>query len=646
MMVHLRPFSGRLACLAISTTAVASIATASPGPDTHQLAVVPNDNRRAAGTLDGRVLTLSLRAAHGAWQPEGPAGPTVSIEALGESSSSSLTAPAPLIRVHEGTQIAASLRNDLPSMLSVHGLCSRDGTPCSTLDVPPGETREVRFTAGAAGTYHYWASAFGAPIPFREMGGAFIIDPAGSAADAGRVMVITEWSNLTPAQLGQVLAADFPDRVFEGFKPGIGFMINGLSWPATERLTYRVGERVRWRIVNLTSQAHPLHLHGFYFEVDSLGDGMQDRPVAASDRHSVVTHLVPPGTTMAMTWTPEREGNWLFHCHIMQHVSPERRVSPHAGSHGGAHVDHDASGGMAGMIMGITVRGAAAPASAVGAAPRTARKLTLAMERGTAGTDRSFGFKLSGDGIDPAADRMSTPGPTLVLRRDEPVEITVVNHLGERTALHWHGMELESIYDGVHGWSGIDKRLAPMIEPDSSFIVRFTPPRTGTFMYHTHVHDERQLPLGMYGPMIVIDPEQRFNPETDHVLILGRSGVDPSAPNVLLPTTPVVVNGERAPELVWTAGTRHRVRLINITPDDIFSVSLETPQGPVAWTPITKDGAPLPEGLRKQTPARQTIAVGETYDFAVDLPPGRRRFWIEVRSTAGKWEAQGVINVR
>jgi len=278
--------------------------------------------------------------------------------------------------------------------------------------------------------------------------------------------------------------------------------------------------------------------------------------------------------------------------------------------------------------------------------PQWYGRLTLAMERGTAGTDRSFGFKLSGDGIDPAADRMSTPGPTLVLRRDEPVEITVVNHLGERTALHWHGMELESIYDGVHGWSGIDKRLAPMIEPDSSFIVRFTPPRTGTFMYHTHVHDERQLPLGMYGPMIVIDPEQRFNPETDHVLILGRSGVDPSAPNVLLPTTPVVVNGERAPELVWTAGTRHRVRLINITPDDIFSVSLETPQGPVAWTPITKDGAPLPEGLRKQTPARQTIAVGETYDFAVDLPPGRRRFWIEVRSTAGKWEAQGVINVR
>ena len=48
-------------------------------------------------------------------------------------------------------------------------------------------------------------------------------------------------------------------------------MINGLSWPATERLTYQLGDKVRWRVINLSSQAHPMHLHGFYFEVDSLG---------------------------------------------------------------------------------------------------------------------------------------------------------------------------------------------------------------------------------------------------------------------------------------------------------------------------------------------------------------------------------------
>lgn len=39
----------------------------------------------------------------------------------------------------------------------------------------------------------------------------------------------------------------------------------------------------------------------------------------------------------------------------------------------------------------------------------------------------------------------------LTLRRGEPVEITLVNHLPEATAIHWHGMELDSYFDGVHG---------------------------------------------------------------------------------------------------------------------------------------------------------------------------------------------------
>ena len=66
-----------------------------------------------------------------------------------------------------------------------------------------------------------------------------------------------------------------------------------------------------------------------------------------------------------------------------------------------------------------------------------------------------------------------------MLQRGEPVEITVVNRLAEPTAIHWHGIELDSYYDGVHGWSGIGKRITPLIEPGGTFPVRFTPPRTG-----------------------------------------------------------------------------------------------------------------------------------------------------------------------
>jgi FtsP/CotA-like multicopper oxidase with cupredoxin domain len=647
MMLYPRSFAARIALFTTAAAAVAVIATASPSSsDRLRPAVLPNDNRQPAGTLEAGTLTLVLRAGRGSWQPEGAGGPALSVEAFGEGFSS-LTVPGPLIRVQEGTLIVATVRNDLDAVLSVHGLCTHDGTPCSELHVPPGETRTVTFASGAAGTYHYWASSFGAPIPFRELGGAFIVDPSGGAKQPDRVMVLTEWSNLSPDQLRQIFAADVPDRVFVSLNPGVGFMINGLSWPATERLTYQLGDRVQWRVINLTSQAHPMHLHGFYFEVDSLGDGLRDQSTPASDRHSVVTQLLPPGATMTMTWTPKREGNWLFHCHIMQHVSPERRLSAPSDPHGQGHASHDNSAGMAGMIMGITVRRRSTESPADGAIePKAVRKLRLVMARGTGGPEPSFGFLVSGDGITSMPDRAAAPGPVLVLRRNEPVEITVVNHLGESTAVHWHGMELESIYDGVHGWSGIDRRVAPLIEADGSFVVRFTPPRTGTFIYHTHVHDQRQLPFGLYGALIVVDPQETFDADTDHVLIVGRSGLDPAAPNVLIPETPVVVNGLQSPEFVWKAGTRHRVRLINITPGDIFSVSLQTSQGPVQWTPLTKDGAPLPASARHPVLARQMIAVGETYDFEVDVEPVRRKLWVEVRSTGGEWEAQGMVIVR
>ena len=58
------------------------------------------------------------------------------------------------------------------------------------------------------------------------------------------------------------------------------------------------------------------------------------------------------------------------------------------------------------------------------------------------------------------------------------------------------------------------------------------------------------------------------------------------------------------------------------------------------------DGAPIPTHMQRPAAAVQTIAVGETYDFEVDLPPGRQTVWLEVRTPAGKWEAQAQLIVR
>jgi len=107
-------------------------------------------------------------------------------------------------------------------------------------------------------------------------------------------------------------------------------------------------------------------------------------------------------------------------------------------------------------------------------------------------------------------------------------------------------------------------------------------------------------------PMIepnVTDTDETFDPVTDHVIVLGRSDLASEDPSVLTEPESVVMNGERAPRLVWKAGVRHRVRLINITPDDIFSVSLQTSEGPVMWTPVAKDGAPVPKVESVAVPA-------------------------------------------
>ena len=633
--------------------------------------VEPNDNRHAAGSLDGRTMTVTLRAGIGRWQPEGSTGPALEIEAFGEVGRA-LTVPAPLIRVIEGTTIAVSVQNDLAAALVVHGLCARDGSPCEPLEVAPGQTRDVRFASGPAGTYHYWASVFGAPVPFRELAGAIVVDPQKTQntqedpqstqntqkglVETDRILVITEWSSLTARQLRDIITADDATEAFVAASSRYTFVINGLSWPATERMTYERGEHVKWRNINLSSQAHPLHLHGFYFDVESVGDGLRDSVFDAAHRRRVVTELVPSGGTLTMTWTPERAGNWLFHCHIMHHVSPERRlgdgegiVDHHASHAHGGHTSDDASIGMAGMVIGVTVREPrGSSAVARGAVAPPPRRLTLSLGKVSTenGQPAAAGFVLSEEDRTSAAGTATAPGPAIVLRRGEPVEITVVNRLAESTAIHWHGIELDSYYDGVHGFSGLDGRVTPIIEPGGTFVVRFTPPRAGTFIYHTHLHDYRQLSSGLYGPIVVTDAGELFDPATDHVIVLGRSGLTRPEPSVLTDPESVVINGARAPRFVWKAGTRHRVRLINITPDDIFSVSLQTVAGPMTWTPVAKDGAPVPAGESAARAGIQTIAVGETYDFDVQTPAGRRGAWLEVRTTGGKWQAQGRVVIK
>jgi FtsP/CotA-like multicopper oxidase with cupredoxin domain len=304
---------------------------------------------------------------------------------------------------------------------------------------------------------------------------------------------------------------------------------------------------------------------------------------------------------------------------------------------------------MTGLVMGIRVAGDE-PARTSVPGSKT-RQMTLVMHRqpGYWRPEDAFGFALRTGPRDPEPQDVTVPGPVLVLTRGESVEITVKNELPEATAIHWHGIELESYYDGVPGWSGTSTNTTPAITPQSAFVVRFTPPRAGTFIYHTHSHDDRQLASGLYGALVVVEPGETFDPAREHIVLLGMQGTKDTE---VLHQLPVVVNGRRDTRLTLKAGVPNRLRFINITTS--FSGLMATmlaannpfPPIQVEWLPIAKDGADLPPGLRGARPAHQNLGVGQTHDFLVTPDPaGPTTMWIDIRRINGEWVQQVPVRV-
>ncbi len=100
--------------------------------------IIPNDNRIPGGRLRNGVLTLNLELRAGMFRPHGDDGPGVEVLALGEKGQP-LSIPGPLVRVPEGTIIAATIRNRLAdSTLVLHGFTTRP-RPGGRHD--PGEAR-------------------------------------------------------------------------------------------------------------------------------------------------------------------------------------------------------------------------------------------------------------------------------------------------------------------------------------------------------------------------------------------------------------------------------------------------------------------------------------------------------------------------
>jgi FtsP/CotA-like multicopper oxidase with cupredoxin domain len=587
--------------------------------------ILANNNRDPAGALGGGVLQLRLQAKVGNWYPDGPSGGAIPVEAFGEVGRP-LQVPGPLIRVPLGTRVAVRIDNAIPAeTLVVHGFVNRPTGNDRTIAIRPGETRAATFLASAPGTYYYWATTTNEGMLDREgrdsqLSGAIVVDDPRMKATArnDRIFVINRWDDVRNAK-GQKLARYFI------------LTINGRSWPATERLSYLQGATQHWRVINTSSEDHPLHLHGFYFQVDSRGDGLRDTIYPAGEnRDRSVTELIPSGDTFTMSWTADRPGNWMFHCHLAYHImehAPIRSIM--TGNPKWTRQMLENSGEMGGMVLAFTVRPShPGELPAVGTVARHLRLSVEPLAESTAAVP-AYQYVVAENGRADAGS--GTDGPPIVLTRGVPVGIAVTNHLHEPTAVHWHGIELQdSYYDGVAGFSGYGSRRAPMIMPGQTFEARFAPPRAGTFIYHAHMNDVTQLRAGLSGALIVLAPGQRFAPATDHIVLI-------TTPRKPAEQDKLLVNGSLAPAaMTWAAGVTQRVRLINMSTFAANSiVSLVSSKGTVQWVPIAKDGADLPAAKRVPTTAVQMLTIGETRDFAFVARPGTGDLRLEVRGFPG-----------
>jgi FtsP/CotA-like multicopper oxidase with cupredoxin domain len=566
---------------------------------------IPNDNRRPAGTLDKGVLTVRLEARTGMWYPEGPNGRGLEVAAWAEGPGAPQV-PGPLIRVPVGTEVRATLRNTLQRPLTVYGFGAVRG-PADSVVVAPGAERDVRFTATTPGTYYYSARSAPGPFGFRlaedsQLNGAIVVDDAGARGRYDdRVFLISWWFTLDSTS-----------------KTGLGratMAINGLSWPHTERIDLVQGDSVRWRVVNLTETDHPMHLHGFYFRMESKGDGILDTAYTGEQQRLAVTEIINPFQTITFAWAPTRPGNWIYHCHFSGHLSSLVSLDNDRGMMDMGALSHHASDRphqMYGLVLGIRV----APRGPVLADRRVPRALRLEVREKphVYGDHAGFAFVLDGTPEASNPDALPAPGSMLLLRRGERVAVTVVNHSQEPASVHWHGIELESYPDGVPGWSGGGSQILPSIAPGDSLTVRFTPPRSGTFMYHSHFNEEQQINSGLYAPIVVLDSGQTFDPETDRVLMFTSAG---TVTNVITGPFPrTLLNGQaEPPPMDLRAGTTYRFRLIDMTGDQNTIVSLLSGDKPVEWRAVAKDGAALPAHQATMRPATVYFDPGEIYDF-------------------------------
>jgi FtsP/CotA-like multicopper oxidase with cupredoxin domain len=206
------------------------------------------------------------------------------------------------------------------------------------------------------------------------------------------------------------------------------------------------------------------------------------------------------------------------------------------------------------------------------------------------------------------------PGPEIRVRQGELLRVLVENGLPQETTVHWHGIRLP------HAMDGVPDLTQPPIQPDAQFRYEFRLPDAGTFWYHPHVRSSEQQGRGLYGVLIVEEPEPpavdrdvtwviddwrltengAISETFGHMRDLSHGG---RLGNV------ATLNGRDSTEFAVRAGERLRLRIVNTANARIFALRFEQ-HSPVV---IALDGQPTaphaPPGGRLVVPPAGRVDV-------------------------------------
>ena len=227
--------------------------------------------------------------------------------------------PGPRITLTEGDRVRFDVTNDLPEPTTIHwhGLIvpnPMDGPAEVTQEpIPVGGRFSYEFTVQQAGTFFYHSHAHVDRQQALGLYGALIIRPRveaqAVAADQELVVQLQEWNERE--------GYTFPAMPMEGVLPNF-FTINGKSYPSTETVHLKVGQRLLVRFIGSNSAfIHPMHIHGGPFTVVAT-DGV---PLPESARYEKDTVNVGPGERYDVIWPAREPGKWLLHCHINHHTT-------------------------------------------------------------------------------------------------------------------------------------------------------------------------------------------------------------------------------------------------------------------------------------------------------------------------------------